>query len=234
MSFKQTYSDVYICNLALSRLKQEPINSINPPGPNGKAAREMARWYEPTVARLLETHHWGLAAKRTTLTATTNDRDGDGWLYAWQKPTDMAFPVRFAGLGSTSALNYYRGLGGIIAMLSGEAIFLVAGDRIYTKHTGDEIDYTSFDITEAAFTATFVDILVKQLAANTAFAITGNKKLADDMNSEAINAINFAITQNLNAGQPRYGDQLISETDRARGAGFGQHSWDWNYGVYPA
>ena len=232
MSFKPSYSDVMICNLALSRLKQQPINSINPPAPPGTASRECARWYKPTVARLLESHHWGLAAKRATLTATTNDRDSDGWLYAYQKPNDMAFPVRLPSIYGGAGLQYYRGLGGLIAMLSGQAMFLYAGEKIYTKISGNEIDYVSYDITEAAFNATFVDILVKSLGAVMANAIAGQAKMGEQLNSEAINAMNIAIAQNLNAGQPRYGDVLISETDRARGAG-GHHAWDWNYGVYP-
>lgn len=232
MSFKQSYSDVTICNLALSRIKQSPINNLEPPQPAGTAAQACARWYKPVVAKLLETHHWGLASKRVTLTETTNDRLTDGWQVAYQKPDDMAFPVRLVGYGQTpSAMQYYPGLGGIIAMLNGQSVFLVAGDRIYTRGGGAEIDYVSYELTEADFNSTFVDILVKSLASQLAFPITGNYKMGDALNEEAINAMNVAIAQNLNAGQPRYGE-FISQTDRARGDG-SPLPWDWNYLVYP-
>lgn len=225
MSFREIASDVKLCNRALSRIAQgASISSIEPPAPQGEAARQCALWYKATVARLLEMHHWNLATKQAPLTEVTNDRSNE-WLYAYQKPVDMAFPVTLTLLSGQSAdIQYYRGLQGLIGLLYGKSIFLVAGDILYTRVAGN-FEYVSYDITEAEFNATFENLVIVSLASVIAMAVTKNKKLADALKTEAMNEINVAIAQNLNAGNPRYGNSP-SERDIVRGASWGQ-PWDW-------
>lgn len=229
MSFKPAPTDVNLCNRALSRLSQAPIVSLDPPQPQGAASRACATWYKPVVARLLETHHFQLGRRRVTLTALTNDREGE-WTYKYQRPVDVAFPVSLAPWGAASGVQYYRGLGGLLATLYGKPGFLMVRDAIYAQHAG-VLDYVSYDITEADFTATFENIVELTLAVAICFDITKSRTRENDLREQATNALNLAITQDLNAGNPRYGDEP-TQRDLVRGDGF-TGSWDWWPGIRP-
>lgn len=229
MSFKPTPSAVDICNRALSRIGQEPISSLVPPQPQGKASRACATWYKPVVSRLLEMHHWQLARERVTLTETTNDRTSE-WLFKYVLPVDVAFPVSLAPLGGSSSLQYYRGLQGLLATLYGKPVFLLVGRNLYTRYEG-VLDYVSYDITESDFNASFENIVDLSLAAAICFDLTKSRAREEELRAQATSAMNFAITQDLNAGHPRYGDEP-SERDIVRGDGF-LRPWDWWPGVRP-
>jgi len=221
MSFKEYTSDVSICNMALDMVSEsKTITSIDDPGINAASCR---RWYKPIVAKLLETHHWGLATKRSTPVAIANPR-GNEWLYAYATPDDMAFPVGFTLGNGTSTVSYFRGLAGLLGMLNGRAIFQYQNGVIYSHITG-ELDYVSYDITEAEFNATFANVVVLMLASRLALSLPKDFELSDALEKKATEQINMAITQNLNAGNPRYG-QLTSESEMARGSGFG-NGWDY-------
>jgi len=227
MTFRPDPSDVKLCNRALSRLRQGPISSVDPPLPAGAASRECYRWYKPTVARLLELHHWNLATARATLTEVTNDR-GNEWLYAYQLPVDCAFPVSLATLSGSGNMNYYQGLSGLLAMWNGAPAFLKAGDVLYSRWAGS-LDYVSYDITEAAFNATFENIVELTLAAAMCYAVTQKERREEALRQQATTAINIAITQNLNSGWPRYGD-TPSERDFVRGADYPMpYGWNWDW-----
>lgn len=227
MTFRPSPSDVKLCNQALSRLSQGPITNLTPPSPSGVPARECERWYKPTVSRLLELHHWGLARKRGTMTAITNDR-GAEWTTAYQIPADCAFPVGLSTLSGASGMNYYQGLAGLLGMWRGSPAFLRVGSILYARMAGD-LDYVSYDITEAQFNSTFANIVELTLAAAMCFAITKNAKRETDLRTQATNAINIAIAQDMNQGNNRYGDQP-SERDIARGTELGPpFGWNWDY-----
>jgi hypothetical protein len=223
MSFRPSYTDVEICNKALDRLAQSPITSLDPPTPNGTGARSCAIHYKDTVAKLLALHHWNLATKRATLADVTNARDAE-WLYAYQKPTDMAFPVAISATAGGTGVQYYRGLGGLLATLAGRPVFLLSGDTLFSNVSGP-LDYVSYDITEADFTPDFEEVVVLNLLAVIAYPITKDRKLAERFAVDAAQAMNMAITNNLNAGNPTYGNRP-TEVEMARGAGIGL-PWDW-------
>lgn len=214
MTFRETISAVGLCNRALSRLSQGPINDLVPPSPAGIASRECARWYKPVVARLLEMHHWGLATSRTALTEQTNDRFD--WLYKYALPPQVAFPVGLAFGGSAGNMTYYQGLAGLLARIGSTPAFLMTGRTLYSRYPGD-LDFVSYDITEADFNSTFANIVDLALAAAMCFAITKNRAREKELREQATSAINLAITQNLNVGRPTYGDEP-SARDYARGS----------------
>lgn len=221
MTFKQITSGVSLSNRALAMLgESKTITSFEDAGANATVAK---RWYKPVVARLLEMHHWGLATKRASLVSITNTRAAE-WLYAYAAPDDMAFPVGISTLSGTSNVSYYRGLAGLIAMTYGKPIFQFHNGTFYSNLTGD-LEFVSFDITEADFTPTFEDVIVLMLASRMAREIPKDAKLADDLADQANSAINVAITQNLNAGGRQYGN-LTSESELARGSLYGS-SWDY-------
>ena len=222
MSFKDYASDISLVNRALAMVGEtRGLTSIA--DDSGHVAQVARRWYKPVVAQLLEMHHWNLATKRSALVSpVVNDRSGQ-WLYALAAPIDMAFPVGFT-LGTGVAMSYYRGLAGLIGMANGRSIFQFHNKVLYTNYSGD-LEYVSYDITEADFTPAFEDIVVQMLASRFALELPKDKKLADSFAADAQSAINMAITQNLNAGGPRYGN-LVSEAELARGSLVGSN-WDY-------
>ena len=221
MTFKQATSGVEIVNNALALISEsKTIASFDDPGLNAQAAR---RWYRRVVARLLEMHHWGLATKRASLVAITNTRSAE-WTNSFASPQDMAFPVGISFASGTSTVSYYRGLAGLIAMAYGKPIYQYHNGKLYSNMTGD-LEYVSYEITEADFNNTFEDIVTMMLASRFALEIPKDREMSDDLAKKANNAINVAITQNLNVGNRQYGN-TVSESELARGTLYGS-SWDY-------
>jgi hypothetical protein len=222
MTFKQTTSDVTLANMALGLISEgKTITALDNPGHNPQVIR---RWYKPVVARLLEMHHWGLATKRSALVQEAVNLRSSEWLYAYAAPEDMAFPVGMVLANGTSSVSYYRGLAGLIALSYGKPIFQFHNNVIYTNVEGD-LEYVSYDITEADFNATFADIVVLMLASRLAREIPKDVDLADELQDKATTAINLAITQNFNTGGQQYG-MRTSEAELVRGSTFGDN-WDY-------
>lgn len=226
MSFKETTSDTTIGNLALGMIAEgKRISSLDDPGVNAAAVK---KWYKKVVARLLEMHHWGLATKRLPLISITNTRSNE-WTYAYAAPIDMAFPVGITIGSGISTLSYYRGLSGLIAMLNGRPVFQYQNRTIYSNLQGD-LEYVSYDITEADFNATFENIVVIMLASRLALEIAKDKDLSDDLEKRVAREINIAMAENLNAGNRKYGGEL-SGAELARGSLFGTQ-WDYFPGTF--
>lgn len=223
MSFKEYTSDISLVNRALAMVGEtRTLASLDTD--SGHVAEVARRWYKPVVARLLETHHWSLATKRAPLVSpATNDRSNQ-WLYALVPPIDMAFPVGFTLGNGLSTVSYYRGLGGLIGMANGRSIFQHHNGKLYTNYSGD-LEYVSYDITEADFNATFEDIVVQMLASRFALELPKDKRMSDAFAADAQSAINVAITQNLNSGNRSYGN-LTSEAEVVRGSLVGSN-WDY-------
>lgn len=214
MSFQEPRDAISICNRALGRIAQAPISgSLD--NPITKVMRDCALYYKTVVRTLLEQHHFGLATKRAQLVAVTNNRSSE-WVGAFAPPTDMAFPVQFAPYSGVASVSYYRGIGALFGMLSGRKIFEYASGVIYTNLSDVELEYVSFNITEADFTQTFENLVVVFLASELARSIAKDPKLAQDLYDEGMAKLNWAIAQNLNIGRPTYGNGL-TETELARG-----------------
>lgn len=217
MSFKVAISDVLIANEALALLPADPIVSM---AEQSLEARECRRFYKPVVAELLEQHHWGLAAKRATLAAKPNDRAGE-WAYAYAKPADMAFPVKAFGAGNVYAGWYYHD--GLYSMLGGQRVFRQVGGTIYSMIPAATLEYTSFDITEADFTALFKRIVVLELAARIVSPITKSSTRMRELIAQSEAERQRAIANDMNRDQPTYGNRP-SESEMARNglyAGYG-------------
>ena len=222
MTFKIITSDVSICNMALGMVAEsKTISSLDDPGGNAQACK---RWYRPIVARLLELHHWGLATKHTALVQQAINTRSNEWLYAYAVPDDMAFPVGMALSNGSSSVSYYRGLAGLIGLTYGKPIFQFHNGVLYSNVTGD-LEYVSFDVTEADFSATFSNIVILMLASRLALELPKDFDLFEELEDKALAQINIAMTQNLNVGGQKYG-MTVSEGELARGAFWGDN-WDY-------
>lgn len=213
MSFAEAYTDVAICNRALSRLKESPIASMSQ---GGVAARECRTWYKPTVRWLLEEHDWGLATKRSPLAAlAVNDRPNE-WLYAYAAPTDLAFPIDIIPFNDSGAIGYYQGLKQFA--LPRLARFRRAGSTIYSSVPGAYLDHTSLAVTEALFNEQFVNVIDLYLASRLAIGMRGNEKMRDSYAQQGLTALQNAKAKNLNEQRQTYGDAM-SDGERARMGG---------------
>lgn len=222
MTFRHYSSSTAIANRALGMVSEsKTISSFDDPGINAQAVK---RWYVPIVSRLLEMHHWGLATKRESLVALATNNRSNEWLYAYAPPDDMAFPVGITLGSGASNVSYYRGLSGIIALSYGRPIFQYHNKVIYSNLEGD-LEYVSYDITEADFNSTFENIVVLMLASRLALEIPKDFDLSQELAEAAQTEINVAMTQNLNTGNRQYG-QTVSEAELARGSTLG-HNWDF-------
>lgn len=213
MSFIASRSAIDICNKALGRVGNARIaGSLD--NPTTPAAQHCALLYPTVVRTLLEQHHFGLATRRATLIATTNDRESE-WVGAYVAPNDMAFPVSILPYPA-GQVAYYKALGALLGMISGRPVFRYENNRLYTMLADVQLEYVSLDITEADFNQTFENLVIVFLASELANVIPKDRALAKDLYEEGMTKLNQAIAQNLNMQQPTYGN-MPTETEVARG-----------------
>lgn len=224
MSFREIPSDVAIINRALGMVSESKmISSIDDPGLNAQVAR---RWYKPVVSRLLEMHHWGLATKQASLVALSTNLRAGQWLNAFAPPEDMAFPAGISLASGVSSTSYYRGLAGLIGLAYGKPVFEFSNGVIYSNISGD-LDYVSYDITEADFTPSFENIITLMLASRFALELPKDPELSQELAKQATTEINVAMAMDMNYGNRQYG-QSTSEAELVRQSthGYG-YSWDY-------
>ena len=226
MSFKTNYSDVIICNRALSCLPESPIAMMDAPG---IAARECRQHYSPVVRRVLTMHDWGLATKVESL-AVSSDNPRREWTYAYAPPADLAFAIDVVPadlVGGNSNTNYFQGMQ---ALLGGTKFgkFKRSDGKIYSNIEDASLVYTTLDITEDAFTEDFVLVVEKYLAAKLAMPITKRKDLADALEEEGDKMVNRAVALYRSQQGQTYGDEK-SDTERVREGSLTYYNYGGGY-----
>lgn len=192
MSFVVEYSDVILCNRALSLLPEAPIASLDAPG---MVARECRQCYRPTVRRVLEMHEWGLPRVRKALALrAVNDRPE--WGYCYAQPNDMAFAVSVSEAGQPK----YRSANPTAYL------FEVIGRSVYTNVQDAALDYTSLSIDEHDFDERLVEAVTHLLAGRLAMPITKRQELAEALERRGLEMVNLAIAQDQWQRNPTYGD----------------------------
>lgn len=224
-SFRTSITGTELCNRALDLIFAEPIPSLDDQVP-GVAARTARRWYKPTVAWLLERHHWNLATVRTPLTALVTNIRGARWQFAYQRPTDAAYIFGIAP--SLDATGYYAALRAV----GGAPLFDRVGDVIYSNVQGAAVDHTSYQVGENEFSEEFCNVIVLMLAARFAMPVTKKGSLAQKYEQDAANALTMAMARNANEDMPIYG-ATPTETEIARG-GWGIEQFWRGYPYDPA
>lgn len=92
MSFTIPTSEVAICNLALSHLKQRPIVQLDSPSTSNEQLCNL--WYHQVRQQVLRAHSWNFASKRTQLTPSTDATPLFGYSHAYLLPSDW---IRYLG-----------------------------------------------------------------------------------------------------------------------------------------
>lgn len=159
MAISGPLSEVAICNMANTHLKQEFITSIDPP--SSTPEKIYALWYAQTKQSMLRSHPWNFAIKRTTITPDTSAVPVFGFTHSYLLPTDFVrYLTRHDDIGTTISasaddLNDYQ--------IEGDHILLNGADA-----TAIKIRYI-FDTTEIAkWDPLFIDAFALALAINVA------------------------------------------------------------------
>lgn len=165
-------SVVSICNLALSNLGKDTINSLSEATAE---ARACSQFYEHVRDTLLQAYPWRFAGKTRSLAEVTNDRPGD-WLYAYDRPNDC-LKVQWVRPQYSADAAVPK------ALYPGDEIsypYDVDGGIIYCDLTPAILRYTFRQTDPTKFSPLFVEALSWHLAVRLAMPLTRDPKIRAD------------------------------------------------------
>jgi hypothetical protein len=163
-------SVVSICNLALSNIGKDNIETLNEPSAQARACRQ---FYDHVRDMLLQSYPWRFAGKTLSLAQITNTKLGR-WKYAYQRPTDCLkvrwvrpeYSVDEPGPQTTQEeLSYPHG---------------IEGDTIYCNLSPAFLRYTARVTDPVRFPPLFVEALSWHLATRIAMPLTREPKVRAD------------------------------------------------------
>lgn len=170
-------SAIDICNLALVRLGQAPIQAF-PPAENSEEARKCAYLYDRIRRTALRAHPWNFATTTAVLAQLTTAEAG--WDYRYQIPADCL-----------------RGLHIVNASEPGDDTIpyeLRAGGVLVTNEPNAQFRYI-VDVTDATyFDEQFIEAFSYRLAADLAMPLTGKAEYANAMTGLFNTTIRAAMT----------------------------------------
>jgi outer membrane translocation and assembly module TamA len=178
-------SQVGICNLALKKISQETISSIDED--EGPAILLKQIW-EPVRDRCLRLHTWNFATQRQTL-ARLSDTPGFEYAYYYQLPADFLREDRLYDN------NYLYKIEGERLLTDAEAVYLIYIAKI--------TDTQKYD-------ALFVDFFATVLAAELARALTGSDSTTERLTMEAREKLKTARRIDGQHGTP---EALVTRSD---------------------
>ena len=101
MSLSAPSSEVDICNMALSHLKQHPIVQIDPA--SSQVEESCALWYHQKRQEVLRAHPWNFASTRVKLTPDLSKTPAFGFSHSYLLPPDwVRYIGRYDDLGNKS------------------------------------------------------------------------------------------------------------------------------------
>jgi hypothetical protein len=147
---------VKICNLALARIGENRILSLDDEDP---AARFCKLFYEPTRDEVLRAHTWNFAKKRQTLTKLSV-APSFGWANAFQLPSDFLRVVR---------VNQWEAF-------EADSCWVLEGDQILSDADAIELLYIRREEDATLYDPLFVKALSVQLASMLVTTLTGSRE----------------------------------------------------------
>jgi hypothetical protein len=180
------YSEVQICNLAMSHIGAYPISSLDE---STKEARECKQLYPITRDMVLASARWSFAIKRKALGLL--DETQDPWAYAYQYPAGC---LQFLGMANTTINSeIYQDYTPIpwepFEVDMNEAN---TGKRILTNRE-DAIGLYIMAVTNTSlFSMDFINALAYRLAADLAIPLKADIQLMQSLESKYYVALNTA------------------------------------------
>lgn len=174
-----------ICNMALSIISRQRINSLDE---DSEEAKECKVYYDHTRRRLLKMFPWGFA-KRTEKLALRTDTV-PGWSYCYGYPSEcisvlFVFDDDHADRREMERQDFY------LTTISGN-------DRVICSDTKDAWAEFTYDVKEPdMFSEEFTEALVRMMAANLAGPLAGNSDLMQVNAQLANQSISIAMQENM-------------------------------------
>lgn len=188
-----TTSAIEICNLALSEIPAQPINSLND---NTIASEACRLHFTQAVEQLMEMGDWTFGKVTANLALVSSERPG--WQYGYALPNDMAFPISLKPQDSD--------------MVSGTSLpFDFEGDVIWTNHEAVRLEYITRSPDFFRMTAMFKNALACVLASKLVMPIKRDRNAKQALLQEAEIWVGRALARSINANatQNTYGENFI-------------------------
>lgn len=165
-------TETEICNLALTRIGQGTITSLDEAFAPARACKTV---YDPAREKALRHHPWNFASK-TALLAQVGTTP-EAWTYAYQLPVDLLRAVKIIpGANSLSGVA-----SGVTLDRTQDILFEIQGDLLLTNESEVVLLYV-WDITDTnKFDAAFVSALAFLIASEVAMSITQKPALQQGM-----------------------------------------------------
>lgn len=168
-----------ICNLALLRLGEVPLGSIDE---NNKAANALRAIFEASRDIVLADHPWNFASRRATL-AQLSETPAFGYAYAYQLPAQCLRVLGMVGdeYNVDPALEYK-----------------IEGDQLLTNESEAKIQYIIRVTATGSFSPGFVNALGTWLAKEVAFYLTRDAAITQAM-EKRYNEIDLPRARSIDA-----------------------------------
>lgn len=153
-------SEVDICNLALTQLREQPITSLTDDA--SEAAQLCDRLYADARDWVLRAHPWNFAVRRRSLAQVSPGPDF-GYVNAFALPADP-FCLRVMTVNDPGTYTRYK----------------IEGRQLLTDDGSVNLVYVARVIDVNTYDAGFVQALAAYLAAQLAYPLTANRNLAGE------------------------------------------------------
>lgn len=190
----------YIVNLALDRLGERTLLSLDDDTPTARRAKAQ---YPHQRDMLLRAQPWRFAMARASLPVLT-DPPAFGWQYAYERPTDALRVMPLTDNGEFDGLPVQHRF---------------EGTRILTDRSGPlKVRYVKRDIPETIYDPLFVELLAINIAQALCYRLTNKRSLLTELREEARAVTGGFFILDAIEGSPEYaqGDEVLEA-----GAGYG-------------
>jgi hypothetical protein len=165
-----------ICNLALGRIKQKQITTLNPPG--SEIAKICLKYYDDARREVLRSHPWGFAIKRISLASLATDPDFE-FEKQYKLPNDFIRLVAVYGVDPTE-MSF-----GTTWIREDEFNYSIEDGKILCNEASPlKIKYIYDNENVARYDPLFVTALSLLLASKMAYETSGNRGLVSDILAE--------------------------------------------------
>jgi hypothetical protein len=175
-------SETDICNLALTRIGNNPITSIDQADKPGTLCKLHYPICRDTV---LMAHPWNFAIKRTVL------------------PKELVPPTHEFSAQHTIPADCLRIMRTGFEAAGMPIIYRIEGNKLLCNDDQVYVEYITSDVPTGRFSPLFVDALACKLAAEIAISITGSDSKAQSMMQMYVAKIQEARVTDAMEGTPR-------------------------------
>ncbi len=183
LTFLSNMDATTICNLALAKVGDLAITSLDDPTPEGRFCK---LFYTPTEQEVFRLHDWNWATSFAKLSQIAPDPEF-AWKYAFGLPTDFVRLLTFNAFEPAMPVNPYQ----------------IVGDQLYTDESTAVISYIRKVEDPNLFDPLFVEALVKRLGAKLARPLAGSLDIEKMLNAEYDKALAEARRVDAAQGNPR-------------------------------